>query len=126
MRQFWNIPKENELTYTGNDWVLNILANQKEDTRSQLLFIWWRAWHLRNNSIFGDGRDKISNSVCFLKNYFNTTVQIKNGVIACDRKGEGKTDLQIPKESKPLKEIRRTFGVNRNQVGLKLTLMPLS
>jgi hypothetical protein len=53
------VTKENELSYTGNDWVLNILANQKEDTRSQLLFIWWRAWHLRNNSIFGDDRDKI-------------------------------------------------------------------
>jgi hypothetical protein len=76
MREFWQIPKEEELFYTGHDWVLNILANHEEDTRSQLLFIWWRAWHLRNNSIFGDGKDNISTSACFLKNYFNTTAQI--------------------------------------------------
>jgi ribonuclease HI len=105
MREFWQLPKEEELFYTGHDWVLNILANHEEDTRSQLLFIWWRAWHLRNNSIFGDGKDKISTSACFLKNYFNTTAQIKNGDAFCDRKGKCKVDKQIPKESKPMKEL---------------------
>jgi hypothetical protein len=63
MPEFWDIPKEEELIYSGHDWVLNVLANQKEDTRSQLHFIWWRAWHLKmeiKNGI-GKGNVKLTN-----------------------------------------------------------------
>lgn len=103
--------------YTGHDWVLNILANYEENTRSQLLFIWWRAWHLRNNSIFGDGKDKISTSACFLKITLILQCRVKMEMLFCDKKGKGKVGKQIPKESKPMKEICKALGVNLNQAG---------
>jgi hypothetical protein len=81
--------------------VLNILANHKEDTRSQLLS--GGLGILENNSIFGDRKDKISTYVVFLKKYFNTTVQIKYGDTTFHRKAKGKMDQQTPKESIPLK-----------------------
>jgi hypothetical protein len=52
----WVLPEDGKLRDTGKDWAL-ILLNQLDKTqRDKMLFIWWRAWHMRNNIIFGDGK----------------------------------------------------------------------
>jgi hypothetical protein len=43
LRKIWDLPKEEDLRYSGQDWVLNIPENQTEETRNKLLFLWWRA-----------------------------------------------------------------------------------
>jgi hypothetical protein len=84
----WNLPKEEDLTETGPESALNILANQDDSMRCQILFLWWRAWHLPNNSIFGDGKAKIHDSACFIENYYNTTMQLNVGMQIPDRTGK--------------------------------------
>lgn len=60
---------ERRAVETGSDWVLN------------LLFIWWRASHLRNGATFGSGEAWINP---FIRNYVETTTQLKKGLIAID------------------------------------------
>ena len=53
MRDIWGLPAEEVFRYTGWEWVLNLLNQMSPIMRDQLIFIFWRAWHLRNNLIFG-------------------------------------------------------------------------
>jgi hypothetical protein len=76
--------------------------------------------HHINNSIFGDGKDMISTSAGFFKNYFDTTVQIKNGAKERDRKGKAKIDQQIPKESMPMKEFNKAVWYKPQPGWLKI------
>jgi hypothetical protein len=39
--------------------------------RENLMLLWWLAWHLRNNFVFGDGKAGISHLTDFLKSYRN-------------------------------------------------------
>jgi hypothetical protein len=55
----------------GREWTLNILQSSTPEVRENLMLLWWRAWHLRNNCIFGDGKAGISHSTDFLKSYRN-------------------------------------------------------
>jgi hypothetical protein len=52
--------------------------------------VWWHAWHLRNDSIFDDGKVSVDNSDHFLINYFNTTNLIEGGLNVIDRIRKGK------------------------------------
>ena len=40
--------------------------------REQVIFMFWRAWHLRNDLIFGKGKETISTSVSFIQNYWGS------------------------------------------------------
>jgi hypothetical protein len=80
MNQVWNLPHEKELVYTGNEWVLVLLNNINQEMRDKLMFIWWRAWHHRNNVIFGDGKASIQNSISYLQNYLAT---LQNYLATC-------------------------------------------
>jgi ribonuclease HI len=69
MRDRWNLPDEKHFAYTGRDW-LQILLGQVDDTsRSRILLLLWRAWHLRNDVIHNQGRETIERSVAFLETY---------------------------------------------------------
>lgn len=54
------------------DWVLVLLNKFNVDTRVLLLFLWWRAWHLRNDIIFGKGDASVEASAHFLFNYVDS------------------------------------------------------
>jgi hypothetical protein len=58
LADLWNLPHDKELAFTGRDWVLVFLDKLNQDTRDKLMFVRWKAWHDRNNIIFGD--DKVS------------------------------------------------------------------
>jgi hypothetical protein len=64
--------------------------------REKMMLIWWRAWHLRNNSIFGDGKAGIQHSTNFLRNYGQTLSNIRerkpSEATTEDRKGKKKVD----------------------------------
>ncbi|PNT75466.1 hypothetical protein BRADI_1g33012v3 [Brachypodium distachyon] len=63
MRQAWNLHDQSRLRYTGDDWALILLDSVDAITKQHLLFLWWwRAWHLRNDSIFGNGKETIEDS----------------------------------------------------------------
>ena len=90
MREVWNLPRDTDLTCTGHEWVLLTLDKANEEERTHLLFIWWRAWHLRNNIIFGDGKDTIKASAEFLQSYASSYAAIRAGQSLPDFKGKGK------------------------------------
>jgi hypothetical protein len=72
LRETWSLPDEENLQPTGNDWVL-VLRNQVDsEMRSKLLLLWCRAWHLRNNIIFGYGKCSIEQSAIFVQSYLSS------------------------------------------------------
>jgi ribonuclease HI len=92
LSKIWELPHESELVFTGNEWVLVLLDKLPKEMRDKLMFIWWRAWHHRNNIIFGDGKASIQNSINFLQSYLATLQKLKKGELVVDRKGKGKID----------------------------------
>ncbi|KQJ96680.1 hypothetical protein BRADI_3g26650v3 [Brachypodium distachyon] len=72
IRKKWNLPPEHELQMSGSDWVLVLLNKVNVDTRVLLLFLWWRAWHLKNDIIFGKGDASVESSAHFLFNYVDS------------------------------------------------------
>jgi hypothetical protein len=69
MREIWALPPEEKFKYTGEDWVLILLNQCTDDMKAKLLFLWWRAWHMRNNSIFGDGKCSVEQSANYIQSY---------------------------------------------------------
>jgi hypothetical protein len=69
LREHWALPKESEFQKTGDEWFLHLIANAAPETRTKLLFMFWRAWHHRNNIIHGDGKASVLGSARFLQNY---------------------------------------------------------
>lgn len=59
MREHWDMPSENLLSYMGKNWVLFLLDKVSEPTRENCMFLWWRTWHLKNDCIFGEGDYRI-------------------------------------------------------------------
>ena len=49
------------------------------ENRAQLLFCLWRAWHLRNNAIHGDGKASVYGSARFVESYWRSLLQIRHG-----------------------------------------------
>jgi hypothetical protein len=72
LKQAWDLPDDALLKYTGDEWVLVLLNQLSELMRSKLLFLWWRTWHLRNDSIFGNGKCGIEQSSLFLQSYLES------------------------------------------------------
>jgi hypothetical protein len=67
MRKVWNLPSESKFRNTGTDWLQNLLAQVNNQSRSCILLLLWRAWHLRNDIIHHEGRARIDESVTFLQ-----------------------------------------------------------
>ena len=72
VREVWNLPDEVVFNFTGPDWLLVLLDQVRPPVREQIIFMFWRAWHLRNDLIFGKGKEKISDSVRFIQNYWTS------------------------------------------------------
>lgn len=109
-----------EERYSGEEWVFSILDQQTDEKRAKLLFIWWRAWHHRNNRLFGDGKASISDLASFLQNYYNTTAQIQSGLKEPDRKGKSKIDVQTPINNPEVKATPIAAWTKPDQGWLKL------
>jgi ribonuclease HI len=88
MRKIWKLPPEEKLRNSGKEWTLNILNASSPDMRGKLMLVWWRAWHLRNNCIFGDGKVGINQSTDFLSNYWQVLSNIREEKQPEDRKGK--------------------------------------
>lgn len=66
MTDFGDLPEEDLFSRTGQDWLLILLASVDDYSCAKILFILWRAWHLRNDAIFTDAKATIAASVSFL------------------------------------------------------------
>jgi hypothetical protein len=55
MGRFWLLPDEEQLFYTGSDWLLVLLSSLDDELKANALLLFWRAWHLRNDVIHAQG-----------------------------------------------------------------------
>jgi hypothetical protein len=88
LREIWELPKEEDMANKGKEWALITLSNLTSSMRTKVMLMWWRAWHLRNNIIFGDGKCEIKQSAEFLDNYLTTLTNIREGREEGDIKGK--------------------------------------
>ena len=72
IREPWALPKEPVLAEPNPDWLLNALSQCSGHMLEKLLLVLWRSWHLREDIVHNKGEAKISDSVLFLKNYWQT------------------------------------------------------
>ena len=70
MRDILDPPGEEVFKHSGSDWFLILLDQLNATLRNQIIFIFWRAWHLWNDLIFGTGKELVSASANFVENYF--------------------------------------------------------
>jgi hypothetical protein len=77
LSEIWELLHESELVFIGNEWVLVLLDKLPKEMRDKLMFIWWRAWHHRNNIIFGNGKASLQNSINFLQSYLATFAEFE-------------------------------------------------
>jgi hypothetical protein len=62
----WNLTHERAFTHTGKEWLLVCLNQVNYVTKTRILLILWRAWHLRNDGIHHNGKESVSKSVSLL------------------------------------------------------------
>ncbi|KAK1650721.1 hypothetical protein QYE76_068526 [Lolium multiflorum] len=86
MQKHWDLPSEAVMRKTGQEWAIQLLVNSNESTRVKLIFLWWRAWHHRNNVVHGDGKASVAASVPYLVNYVESFAHPR--VIPTDVKGK--------------------------------------
>ena len=79
LRMEWNLIPENKLVYTGPDWFIMLIEDLNIENRAQLMFCLWRAWHLRNNAIHGDGKASVYGSARFVESYWKSLLLIRHG-----------------------------------------------
>jgi hypothetical protein len=72
LRKHWLLPDESKLSYTRPNWLLILLNQLEGDLKAKVLFLLWRAWHLRNDMVHGQGTGSVMGSVQFLVNYWDT------------------------------------------------------
>ncbi|XP_062186766.1 uncharacterized protein LOC133890399 [Phragmites australis] len=77
LRQHWSLPDEIELRYTGPNWLPLLLDNLNNEMCTQTLMLLWRAWHLRNDIIYGKGEATIGASVAFLRSYVQSLLGVR-------------------------------------------------
>jgi ribonuclease HI len=91
MRTIWKLPDRNMLKYTGPDWLPVMLGRLSKEEKARTLLIMWRAWYMRNDMIFGAGRETVTGSAKFLENYDITLSSIKSsGMHESSDKGKRK------------------------------------
>jgi hypothetical protein len=69
LREFWDLPDEKGFANTGPDWLLLLLNSVDARTKSRILLLLWRSWHLWNDIIHDQGKATIAGSVAFLLSY---------------------------------------------------------
>jgi hypothetical protein len=69
MRSVWLLPGEEQFRHSGPDWLLLLLSLVSKDMGAGILLLFWRAWHLRNDLVHGDGKGSIIGSGKFLESY---------------------------------------------------------
>jgi hypothetical protein len=95
MRRIWDLPNEQALTRTSDDWVLVLLKSLNKKIKAMIMFLWWRAWHHQNNLIFGKGDASIKHSASYIENYLYNLFRIDAGNLM--QKGKNLCTLRRPR-----------------------------
>ncbi|KAF8672268.1 hypothetical protein HU200_049465 [Digitaria exilis] len=80
MRDFWELPPEEELVYSGPDWLLLVLDRYDDLMGANLLLLIWRCWNVRNGVLMAGESVSVGGSVNFLLRYSDTLLQTRQQV----------------------------------------------
>ncbi|KAF8720510.1 hypothetical protein HU200_023756 [Digitaria exilis] len=96
MRQKWLLPHEEDLKYSGPEWLLRVIDGVEADSVPCLLLVLWRAWFVRNELTHSNRKQVIESSVSFLENYWETLCGISRQGLP-DSKGK-KPIIPLPRQ----------------------------
>ncbi|TVU25372.1 hypothetical protein EJB05_27866, partial [Eragrostis curvula] len=65
LRKDWSLPDEKQFVFNGPDWLLMLLGSVDEVVGACILLLFWRAWHLRNDCIYGKGTGRLLPEIVF-------------------------------------------------------------
>ena len=105
MRDIWELPTEDAFRYTGSDWFFVVLSQVGQSMRDKIIFIFWRAWHLRNDLIFGKGTESVTNSTNFIDNYWSSFGASHSRPLE-DSKNKGKIPMSGLQSAPNILEVR--------------------
>jgi hypothetical protein len=55
MRSVRLLSGEEQFWHSGSNWLVLLLSSVSKDMGARILLLFWRAWHLRNDLVHGDG-----------------------------------------------------------------------
>jgi hypothetical protein len=91
MRKCWPLLDEAQFQKVGSDWLLLLLTRVGKLTGEHILLTLWRAWHLQNDVIHGDGNGSVTASASFLVNYGESLLIVSYSTQAgASDRGKGK------------------------------------
>jgi hypothetical protein len=88
MRSIWSLPRENEITNTGTEWLIHLLPRLTEMQRAMTLMALWRVWHIHNEITHAKPMSSVESSKRFLASYLDSLVMIKQDPNADMLKGK--------------------------------------
>lgn len=71
MREHWVLPSEEDLRYTGPQWLLILTSKYSEQVVANLLMLMWRVWSVRNGALRASQKISVDGSVVLLIHYMN-------------------------------------------------------
>jgi len=67
LRDCWDLPAEELFKFSGEDWLLLLLDQLDDETKTKTLLLLWRAWHIKNDLAHHQGKETIAHSVAYLQ-----------------------------------------------------------
>jgi hypothetical protein len=89
MRNHWLLLGEEQLRYTGPDWLMILLSSVNEEVKAKILLLLWHAWHLRNDIVHATGTTSITGSALFLTSY-GESLKVASQMPESGTEGKGK------------------------------------
>ena len=66
MREHWALPAEEDLVFTGPDWLLVLMSRFTAGVNANLLMLLWRVWSVRNSVLRIGQKVSVEGSIVFL------------------------------------------------------------
>jgi hypothetical protein len=88
MRQHWLLPAEQDLSWTGPEWLLLLVHNNSLEVLANLFMLLWHTWNIRNKMIHEGIVPFIARSVTFLTRYMHSLLTVRQQGDVKDLKGK--------------------------------------
>ena len=75
MREHWALPAEEDLVFTGPDWLLVLMCRFTAEVNANLLMLLWRIWSVRNSVLRAGQKVSVEESIVFLTRYMDSLLQ---------------------------------------------------
>ena len=88
MREHWALPAEEDLVFTGPDWLLVLMSRFTVEVNANLLMLLWRVWSVCNSVLHAGQKVSVEGSIVFLTRYMDSLLQCRQGSSQHDTKGK--------------------------------------